>query len=340
MIHLITGGSGFVGSAIARTLVARGERVRVLDLWKSDQLPATVEFIHGDVTDQNAIAVAMRDVAFVYHNAALVPLAKAKERFWQVNVEGTRLMLAAAREARVRMFSHMSSTAVYGSPSQMPITSDFQRCPIEIFGESKKAAEDLVFAEHERGLPTSIIRPRAILGEGRLGIFGILFQWIRDGANIYIIGPGDNLFQFVHIDDVVEAAVRASLKQVTGAFNVGAQEFSTLRDDLEFLCRHAATGSRVRSLPVALAKNTLRVLDLAGLCPLSPWHYLTYHRPFYFDGSAYDRLGFRPRFSNRAALTQTYNWFLKTSPDSVRTGSSPHTGHVKQGVLNLLKALS
>lgn len=336
MVHLITGGSGFVGSAIARALVARGERVRVLDLWRSAQLPTAVEFIHGDVTDRRAISDVMRDVAFVYHNAAVVPLAKDKNRFWRVNVEGTRLMLEAARRANVSMFSHMSSTAVYGSPTQMPITPDTPRRPIEIFGESKKAAEDLVLAENARGLPTSIIRPRAILGEGRLGIFGILFQWIRDGADIYIIGRGENLFQFVHVDDVVEATLRAS----SGAFNIGTEEFSTLRGDLEFLCQYAATGSRVRSLPIWLAKNTLRVLDHAGLSPLSSWHYLTYHRPFYFDASAYEALGFRPRFNNRSALVSTYDWFLKNTNDPRETGGSPHTGHVKQGILNLLKAIS
>jgi nucleoside-diphosphate-sugar epimerase len=342
-MHLVTGGSGFVGSNIARLLVERGERVRVLDLWRADDHPAAVEFVQADINDRPAVDAAMRGVRYVHHTVALVPLAKAGDRYWRVNVEGTQVALDAAAGAGVRMFCHMSSSAVFGAPDRMPITNDTPREPVEIYGRAKLAGEELVMRAGATGrLPVSIVRPRTIIGTGRLGIFQILFDWIRDGANIYIIGDGANRFQFVHVDDLAEASVRSCLQETPGTFNVGTDRFGTLRQDLEFLCRHAGTGSRVKRLPVALAINALRILDHAGLSPLSPWHYLTYHKPFYFDSEpAFQALGYRPAYGNREMLTSSYDWFVGNQDRAHgKAGGSSHRSPVRQGILRVLKALS
>ncbi len=341
-MHLVTGGSGFVGSNIARLLHARGEAVRVFDLWRAPDLPDGIDVVEGDINDAAAVARAMTDVTHVHHNVALVPLAKAGDRYWTVNVEGTRIALEAARTAGVKMFCHMSSSAVFGSPDTMPITNDTPRQPIEIYGEAKKAGEDLALAAAKDGLPVSVIRPRTIVGTGRLGIFQILFEWIRDGANIYVIGSGDVPFQFVHVDDLAETSILSCLKGVTGVFNVGTDRFGTLRGDLEALCAHAGTGSRVKSLPVGLTIGSLKLLDKLGLSPLSPWHYLTYHKPYYFDSTpAYQALDWRPRYSNQELMNTTYDWFV-ANYEAVREsgGASSHKSPVRQGVLRLLKAVS
>jgi len=131
-LHLVTGGSGFVGSNIARLLRERGEQVRVLDIWQDDTRRSDIEFILADINDREAVDKAMRGVDFVHHNVALVPLAKAGRRYWTVNVEGTRTALEAARAAKVKMFCHMSSSAIFGSPAQMPITNETPREPVEI----------------------------------------------------------------------------------------------------------------------------------------------------------------------------------------------------------------
>lgn len=342
MLHLVTGGSGFVGSTIVRMLTERGHQVRVLDLWQAEDLSPTVDFVQGDINDREMVAKAMRGVTHVHHNAALVPVAKAGARYWLVNVEGTRTVLEAAQRAKVKMFTHMSSSTVFGLPAELPITNTTPRIPIEDYGKSKKAAEDLVMEAQATGMPASIIRPRTTLGPGRLGIFGILFDWVKDGANIYIIGDGNNLFQFVHVEDLAEASIQSCLKEISGAFNMGTDRFGTLRQDLEFLCNHAGTGSCVKSLPVMLTTAVLNVLDKTGFSPLGPWHYLSYHKPFYFDSEpAYQALGFRPRFDNCSALTSSYGWFVESQKVSQEaSGLSFHKKPVKQGILRLLKAIS
>src|SRR5262249_41988262 len=120
-MHLVTGGSGFVGANIARLLRLRGGEVGVLDIWGDEAMPADIEYVEADINDAEKVAHAMRGVDYVHHNVALVPLAKAGQRFWTVNVEGTRTALRAAKDANVKMFAHMSSSAVFGSPNKMPI---------------------------------------------------------------------------------------------------------------------------------------------------------------------------------------------------------------------------
>jgi nucleoside-diphosphate-sugar epimerase len=340
--HLVTGGSGFVGSNIARLLHERGETVRVLDIWNEESLPSEIEFFNVDINDAAGVGRAMQGVDYVHHTVALVPLTKAGKNFWKVNVEGTRTALEAARRAGVKMFCNMSSCSVFGSPDEMPITNDMPLTPIEIYGRAKLAAEDLVKQAGREGMRVSCIRPRTIVGAGRLGTFEILFDWIRDGANVFIIGSGDHLFQFVDVDDLCEVSIQSCLQEKSGLFNVGAAEFGTLRQDLGALIAHAGTKSRVRSLPVGLAIGVLATLDKLRLSPLGPWHYLTYHKPFYFDiQPTMDALGWRPRYGNVESLTRAYDWFIAHAAQQSATEMvSFHKKAVKQRVLRLLKAIS
>ena len=347
-LHLVTGGSGFVGSNIARLLRQRGEDVRILDTWKDDGLSPDIEFVMADINDRDAVARAMKGVAYVHHNVALVPLAKAGQRFWTVNVDGTKTALEAARAEGVRMFCHMSSSAVFGLPTEMPITDRTPLQPIEIYGRAKLAAEELVKQAGREGMKVSVIRPRTIVGPGRLGIFEILFDWIKDGANIYIIGPGTYPFQFIHVDDLSEVSILSALKEKPGLFNAGTDRFGSLRQDLGALIAHAGSRSRIKSLPIPLAIGSLTLLDWLRLSPLGPWHYKTYHKPFYFDVQpTKDALGWSPQYDNVAILTRAYDSFIAALGERQSFASSASSGvasfhkqPVKQGILRLLKKIS
>ena len=310
-MHLVTGGSGFLGSHVVRRLRAEGEGVRVLDVIDSPDRPPGTEFVACDIRDRQGVRDAMKGVRFVHHNVALVPLAKAGPEFRDVNVDGTRIAANAALDAGVRLFVHMSSSAVFGIPDACPITGDTPPAPVEAYGRAKLAAEQEVQTAARKGLPSLILRPRTILGPGRLGIFQILFEWIRDNRNIYVVGNGDNPFQFVHVDDLVTAALLGAENERQGVFNIGADRYSTLREDLGTTIRHAGSTSRVVGLPVGLTVPVLKVLDALRICPLAPWHYLTYHKPFFFDLSdAMKQLGWRPRYSNVETMIQAYDWYI------------------------------
>lgn len=341
--HLVTGGSGFVGSNIARVLHSRGEKVRILDIIDSPDRPDEIEFVKCDILDRQGVQEAMKGVDYVHHNVALVPLTKAGSKFWEVNVEGTQVAVDAAKEANVKMFIHMSSSAIFGGAlDECPITDETPPKPIEIYGRAKLAGEQRVREAAENGLPCAIIRPRTILGLGRLGIFQLLFEWIRDGKSIYVIGKGDNLFQFLHIDDLVNVSVLCVEKDKPGIYNIGTDRYSTLREDLSALIRHAGTDTKVVGLPATLTIATLKALDFLRLCPLAPWHYLTYHKPCYFDISKpMNELGWEPKYSNVEMMTQAYDWFIENY-DKVKEekASSTHRSPVKQRILKFIKWFS
>jgi len=337
--HLVTGGSGFLGNLIARRLLADGERVKVLDIWEDPARPGDIEYVHCDILDREGVRAAMRGVDIVHHNVALVPLTKSGDRFSKVNVEGSRIAAEESVAAGVQAFIHMSSSAIFGAPRDQPITDATPLQPVEIYGRAKLAGEQAVRQVCETArLPLIVIRPRTILGEGRLGIFQILFDWIRQNYNIFVIGDGNNLFQFVHAHDLMDAYMLALQAGKPGAYNVGTDRFGTLREALEGLVRHAGSTSKVRSLPAAPAIFTLRCADLLGISPLAPWHYLTYDKPFHFDVSRLLELGWRPRYANDEMLRESYDWFC-TNYDrlTAEKAGSPHRRPVRERLLGLIR---
>jgi nucleoside-diphosphate-sugar epimerase len=340
MRHLITGGSGFLGNLIARRLHGRGEAVRVLDVWDDASRPPEIEFVQADVCDAAAVARWLRGVDVVHHTAALVPLTKSGRRFWAVNVEGTRTVAREAARAGVRAFVHMSSSAVFGAPERCPITADTPCRPVEAYGRAKLAGEEAAReVSGAGGMPLIVVRPRTILGPGRRGVFQTLFKWIYEGRAVYVIGRGDHGFQFLHADDLVDFYLLALDLGKPGTYNVGTDRFGTLRGCLEGLIAYSGAASRVRSLPERLTINTLRALDFCRLSPLAPWHYLTYHKAFYFDVAPLLTLGWRPRYSNDEMLHESYDWF-RANRAGGPTGASPHRRPLNEGALWLLKKIS
>src|ERR1700704_5724751 len=99
MKHLITGGSGFLGNLIARRLRERGETVTVLDVWEDPSRPREIGYVHCDIRDRAGVARAMQGIDMVHHNVALVPLTKSGDKFWEVNVDGSRIAAEEAAKA-------------------------------------------------------------------------------------------------------------------------------------------------------------------------------------------------------------------------------------------------
>ena len=183
--------------------------------------------------------------------------------------------------------------------------------------------------------------PRTILGHGRLGIFQILFEWVHQGFNIPVLGSGDNVYQFVHAEDLANACILSAGRAGSETFNVGAERFGTMRESLEGLCAHAGTGSRVRSVPRWIASALMKGADVLGLSPLGPYHTLMYGRSLYFDVSKVKRvLGWSARYSNVEMLCESYDWYCRNRAAVLAGGTgSAHRSAVKQRALALTKYL-
>jgi nucleoside-diphosphate-sugar epimerase len=341
MLWAISGGAGFLGLHLARRLLADGHRVRTLDVVPLDDagLEAAVEELRGDVRDRDRVDELVAGADVVVHAAAALPIQASRESIRSVNVTGTENVLQAARDANVRRVVFISSTAVYGVPEKHPIEEDDPLVGVGWYGESKIDAEALC---RVAAIETTIIRPKTFIGPERLGVFEILFDWIREGRRIYILGRGHNRYQLLAVEDLVDAVVRAAETPAAAGetFNVGATEFGTVRTDLQALIDHAGSSSWLRPVPVKPAELALRALELLRLSPLAEWHYKTAHRDSFVDVTqAQHVLVWQPRFSNRAALIETYDWYLANRE---RVGGAGVTHRVRwnQQALGLLKRLS
>jgi nucleoside-diphosphate-sugar epimerase len=337
---LITGGSGYFGSVLAEQAIARGDQVRIFDLNSPGELSGPVDFVRGDVRDRVALRDACEGVDAVLHNVAQVPLARDRELFWSVNVVGTANLLLAARDAGVAKVVHTSSSAIFGIPESNPVTEDTPAHPLEDYGRAKLEAELLCRDAIRSGADVTIVRPRTILGHGRLGIMAILFEFVADGAPVFVLGSGDNRYQFVHANDLADACLRAAGRPGPAVYNVGAQSFGTMRETLQALVDHAGTGSQVRSLPVGPARSAMQAVANVGLAPFAPYHWLLYGESLWFDVTrARTELGWEPRHSNTSMVIESYEWFLAHRHElGGRTGSE-HQSAAKLGALKLIKRL-
>jgi nucleoside-diphosphate-sugar epimerase len=336
---LVTGGSGYFGTVLVDEAVARGDRVRVLDRNPPEPREG-VEFMAGDIRDRSAVRAACADVDVVFHNVAQVPLAKDRALFRSVNVVGTANLLVAARDAKVAKVVHTSSSAVFGIPASNPVTEETPPAPLEDYGRAKLEAEQLCREATAAGLDVTIVRPRTILGHGRLGIMAILFEFVADGAPVFVLNRGENRYQFVHASDLADACLRAGDRVGATVYNVGATEFGTMRETLQALVDHAATGSRVRSLPVGPTRAAMQSLAGLGLAPFAPYHWMLYGESLWFDVTrARSELGWEPRHSNASMVVESYDWFLEHRDQLEGATGSEHQSPARLGLLRALKRL-
>jgi nucleoside-diphosphate-sugar epimerase len=339
----ISGGAGFLGLHLARRLLADGHRVRTLDLASLDEpeLEGRVDELRGDVRVAADARRLVDGADVLVHAAAALPIQVSRTAIRSVNVEGAAVTFAAAREAGVRRVVLVSSTAVYGVPERHPIHEDDPLVGVGHYGESKIDAERLCVAFARRGLETVIVRPKTFVGPERLGVFEILFDWIREGRRIPILGDGGNRYQLLAVEDLVDAVVRCLDAPVAGeALNIGADRFGTVRADLQALIEHAGSSSRLRPVPAHPAEVALRALELARLSPLAEWHYRTAHKDSFVSIDKARRLiGWEPRLSNAETLCATYDWYL-AHRDELRAAGTTHRVPWDQRALGLLRRLS
>ncbi|MCU0693528.1 MAG: NAD-dependent epimerase/dehydratase family protein, partial [Polyangiaceae bacterium] len=317
----------------------RGVCARILDLVDNDDRPRDIEFVKGDVRDANVVRRAMRGVEVVHHNVAQVPLAKDRRLFRSVNIDGTRIVLDQALRAGVRKVVLVSSSAVYGAPERNPVTLQTPLRPREAYGAAKLEGEAMADDFRAKGLQIDVVRPRTILGHGRLGIFQILFEWVRRGKPVYLLGSGHNRYQFVHADDLAEVCLLAASRNDSGTYLAGAERFGSVRELVTNLVAHAGSASPIRSLPFGPTQLAMKATSTLGLSPLGPYHALMYGREMFFDvGPTKAVLGWQPRHSNDDMVQESYDWYVAHRAEVLaRHNASHHRSPVKLGVLKLLE---
>ena len=245
---LVTGGAGFIGSHIARTL-ADAANVRVLDDFSSGSVanvPGGVRLLEGSVCDEVVLRQAMADVDVVFHQAGLSSVAHSVEdpvASHERNARGTLTVLEAARREDARVVV-ASSAAIYGPPVDLPVTEDHPKRPTTPYGVDKLAADRYVSVYADRyGLPTVALRYFNVYGPeqsaGEAGVIAAFLDRVQSGGPLEIHGDGDQTRDFVHVADVVRANLLAATTDATGtAFNIGTGTGTSILSLARLLAEH------------------------------------------------------------------------------------------------------
>lgn len=344
---LITGGAGFLGLHLAKYFTKKKSDVYLLDIadFDKNEYPQLCHFIKTDIRDSGKVeeAIKKNNIDYIIHAAAALPLWKKKDIF-AINVKGTKNILEASLKNKVKRVIYISSTAVYGIPKKHPIYENDPRIGVGPYGQSKIEAENYCFRYIKKGLDITIIRPKTFLGTHRLGVFEILFDWIHDGKKIPLVGSGDNRYQLLDVDDLVEAIYLFTLKDTkkyNDAFNIGAEKYSTIKNDFQTFFKFIGSKSRTISTPGFIIKKALWLFEKLHLSPLYQWVYETADKDSFVSVKYItDILNWHPRYSNSDALIKSYTWYYKHYKEIKSRGSGlTHTVGWKQGILGLIKKL-
>lgn len=250
MVVLVTGATGRMGKHLVAALLEAEEKVRVLvrepekakELWGD-----AVETVQGNVMDEASVVNAVGDADVVYHLAALVSYNADRDTLFQVNVEGTRNVLDAAKGKRV---IYLSSTSVYGKKAVSPITEETAFAPSELYGESKAAADSLA-----RKTGAVVLRPTVVYGPGFSEGFFTLFKMLEK-KRMVIAGDGKNRLQWTHIDDLVPALLLAREKGAAGeAYDIVSDDVKTQEELLSLIARLLGVPAPKTHLPLGLLRT-------------------------------------------------------------------------------------
>lgn len=318
---LVTGATGFIGGRLVGALLKAGEPVRALvrDPDRARRLlDPRVELCTGDLTQPATLAAAVSGCARVYHAAAVVSFSGPRARFEQVNVAGTRHLLAACRAAGVRRLLHVSSVAAAGPATTPRVEDDLPAPQSDAYAQTKALQEQAVLAAGRAGLDVVVVRPSMVFGPGDRGGINTVARLARRGRLKAWLGTGENWFNCVFVDDLVDGMRRAmDAGQPGRIYHLGGED-CTLRQLMTLLCDLTGHPAPRRGIPLpllygaAVADETLA--RLSGRPARLSWstvhHYLRRHWRLSSERACRE-LGYTCT-QPRAAWDATLQWLAQT----------------------------
>jgi nucleoside-diphosphate-sugar epimerase len=326
MRALVTGGGGFLGAAIVRRLVERGDSVRTLQRGRYPGLEALgVECVRGDIADRTVVDSAVAGCDLVFHVAAKVEMWGPIEPFRLANVVGTRNVLEAMRRNGGGRLIFTSSPSVVhggagieGADESLPYPDHYEAA----YPETKAEAERLVLAADSDDLPTVALRPHLIWGPGDTNLIPKLVDRARAGQ-LRLVGDGSNLVDTVVIDNAVDAHLLAADRLAADRACAGRAYFITNGDPrpiaeiINGFVTAAGLDPVTRTIPlgVAVAAGTLfetlhRIKPSPKGPRMTPFLARNLATPHWYDISAARRdLGYEPSVSIEEGMARVRGWF-------------------------------
>lgn len=317
---LITGATGFTGSALTKRLVKYGHCVRIIARNSkkiNSDLKGNIEVIEGSITDQKIINQAVKGIDVIFHIAAVFrEPGISNQTYWDVHVKATELLLNAALENGVKRFVHCSTGGVHGHIEDPPANENYRFSPGDIYQITKLEGEKKAFEFYKKtGLPVTVIRPAPIYGPGDIRLLK-LFKIARQNYT-FLLGDGNIFYHMVYIDDLVDAFLLAATnkKAVGEAFIIGGGESLTLNCLLDQISEYLNYSKNKIHLPAKpfqiLGTICEKICIPLGISP--PIYrrrvdFFTKSRSFDIT-KAKEILGYEPKVTISEGLKRTAEWY-------------------------------
>jgi nucleoside-diphosphate-sugar epimerase len=317
---LVTGGTGFTGTALVKRLIDEGHSVVALDYKEGlqcDTLRAHgAEVVIGSVTDKDAVERSMKGVEFVFHLAAAFRELNVPNSFYDdVNVGGTRVVLEAARRQGVRKFVYCSTCGVHGNVDHPPANEDAPIQPADYYQRTKYEAEPLVLRE-AGPMETVILRPAAIYGPGDPERFFMIFKRVAKGT-FPMFGSGRTLYHPLYIDNLVDSFLLCMPAGVGSgrAYLIADEHYYSIEEIVKEVARALDVPVRIPHYPVlpvvAVGHVVEKICRPFGVTPpIFPRRVDWYRQNRAFDISRAKReLGYIARVPLPEGLRLTGQWY-------------------------------
>ena len=329
-MNLVTGATGLLGSYIVEQLLAAGRPVRALVRGASDTRLLDewgVEQAIGDVTEPASLTAAMQGVTTVYHAAARVGDWGPWERFVAVSIDGTGNMLAAARDAGVRRFLHVSSISAHGHPDGEGLVVD-ETAPLGVnlhrwsyYSRAKADAERLVWSAHRAGeVPVTVVRPSWLYGPRDRASMPRLIRAIRAGRG-KLIGDGTNRLNLTYAANEAAGCILAadSDRAVGESYNLSCDGVITQAEYLNKIAECIGAKPVKRKVPYSVVRNAAFLMELFGHAfgrkkpPLVTRYvvWLIGRRCFFTADKARRELGWRATVGYDEGIERAVAWALE-----------------------------
>ena len=317
-MHLITGGSGVLGRALAQALLEKGEAVRIFDL-KEPPAPllGRVEFVRSSILDREAVLAACADIEVIHHLAASMPQARLSPRgFWEINVGGTLHAAEGACVHGARRLVFASTIEIYGLyyPEEFPVTEESEKRFTGIYSRNKGECEErLLELKEKTGLEVAFPRMPMIFGPGFYHEPSMLalFRNLRRGWPIPIPGAPEAPWASVSSADAAQGFILAAARpEANGqAFNLAAADAPACIDVLHELFRLAGSRSRVIVIPRWIVEPLVSLVERYEIGP-TPAELVRFALTggVYAIEKARKMLGYQPQHTAAQAMLTAYRY--------------------------------
>lgn len=312
---VLIGGAGLTGLKIAEELIEMNiskSNIIIADLKNSlSKINLQVALIECDIS-KNIIPKFKKDDVIIhlaarqYHTK--IPKRNQLDWFREVNVVGTKNIINQCIKFNVKGLVYFSTDMVYGIPNYIPLNSAHPKTPIGPYGKSKLEAEMICIESRKRGLPITILRPRLIMGKGRLGIMEKLFKAISLNRPVPLIGRGNNCYQMVSVEDCSKAAILSVKYNFPNCeLNLGSEVGPNIKKLLNFLIHTVNSKSILIPLPAFPLKIILTILEKMGLPILHKEQYKIADKNYIVDISdTYSKIRWKPKQSDTDMIVEAY----------------------------------